>query len=54
MIGVDFPEGIHHVRVAVQTEDLFLRPADGELAAVLNVFGISEIQGSEAGLGQVR
>ncbi len=53
MIGVDLPEGIHHICVAVQPEDIFLRPTDGELAAVLNVFGIGEVQGSEACLCQV-
>jgi len=54
VIGVDFPEGVHHIRVDVQTEDLFLCPADGELAVVLNVFGVGEVLGPEAGLGQVR
>jgi len=53
VIGIDLPEGVYHVRVAVQTEDLFLSPADGELAAVLDVLGIHEVQGSEACLGQV-
>ncbi len=53
MIGIDLPKGIYHVRVAVQTEDLFLSPADGELGAVLNVLGICKVQGSEARLGQV-
>jgi len=42
VVGVDFPKGIHHIRIAVQTEDLFLCPADGELAPVLNVFGVQE------------
>jgi len=53
VIGIDLPEGIYHIRVAVQAEDLFLSPADGELAAVLNVHGVCKIQGSEAGFGQV-
>ncbi len=53
VIGIDLPEGIYHVRVAVQTEDLFLGPADGELAPVLNVLGVGEVQGSEAGFGQI-
>ncbi len=53
MIGIDLPEGIYHIRVAVQTEVLFLSPADGELAAILDVLGICKVQGSEAGLGQV-
>ncbi len=53
MIGIYLPEGIYHVHVAVQMEDLFLGPADGELAVVLDIHGISEVQGSKAGLGQV-
>ncbi len=53
MIGIDLPEGVYHICVAVQTEDLFLSPADGELAAVLDVLGIHEVQGSEACLGKV-
>ncbi len=53
MIGIDLPEGIYHVRVAVPAEDLFLSPANGELAVVLNVLGICEIQGSESCLGQI-
>jgi len=53
VIGIDLPEGIYHVHVAIQMEDLFLSPANGKLAAVLDVFGICEVQGSEAGLGQV-
>jgi len=53
VIGIDLPEGIYHIRVAVQTEDLFLGPADGELAPVLNVLGIGEVQGSEACFGQI-
>ncbi len=44
---------IYHVRVVVQKEDLFLSPADGELAAIWDVLGICEVQGSEVGLGQV-
>ncbi len=48
MVGVDFLEGIHHIRIAVQREDLSLCSVDGELAQVLNVFG-----GAEVGLGQV-
>ncbi len=35
----------------VQTEDLFLGPADGEFAPVLIVLGIGKVQGSEARLG---
>jgi hypothetical protein len=51
MVGVDLPKGIHHICIAVQTEDLFLCPANGELAMVLNVFGICEVESAEAGLG---
>ena len=53
MIGIDFPEGIYHVRVAVQTEDLFLGSANGEFAPVLNVLGVGEVQGPEACFGQI-
>ncbi len=53
MFGIDLPEGIYYVCVAVQTENLFMSPADVELAAVQDVLGICEIQGPEAGLGQV-
>jgi len=53
VIGIDLPKGIYHICVAVQMEDLFLSPADGELAAVLDVLGICKVQGSKAGLGQV-
>ncbi len=53
MIGIDLPEGVYHIRVTVQTEDLFLSPINGELAAILDVLGVCEIQGSEANLGQV-
>jgi hypothetical protein len=53
VIGIDLPGGIYHIRVAVQAEDIFLGPADGELAAILDVLGICEVQGPEAGLGQV-
>jgi hypothetical protein len=45
MIGVDLPEGIYHIRVAVQAEYLSLRPTDGELALFLNVLDICEVQG---------
>ncbi len=53
MIGIDLPEGIYNVRVAVQTEDLFLSPSDGELAPVLNVLGVGGVQGSKACFGQI-
>jgi len=53
MVGANFPEGIHHKCVAVQTEDLFLCPADGEFAPLLDALGIGEVQGSEARLGEV-
>ncbi len=45
MVGVDFPEGIHLICIAVQADDLFLCPADGELASVLNVLGIGKVEG---------
>ncbi len=54
MVGVDFPEGIHHLHVTVPAEDLFLCPANGELAPVLDVLGNSQAESPEAGLGQVR
>jgi len=34
--------------------NLFLRPADGELAPVLDVLGVGQVESPEAGLGQVR
>jgi hypothetical protein len=46
MIGVNLPKGIHQACVAVQTEDLFLHPANGEFASILNVFGVGQVQGS--------
>ncbi len=51
MIGVDLPEGIHHIRIAVQTEDIFLCPANGELALVLDVLGVGKVESSETGFG---
>ncbi len=53
MVGADFPEGIHHIRIAVQTEDLFLCSADGEFGLVLNASGIGKVQCTEAGLCQI-
>ncbi len=54
MIGVDLPEGIHHIHVTVQMEDFFLCPANGELAAVLKVFDVGKVQGSKAGFCPIR
>ncbi len=48
MVGVDLPEGIHHICVAVQTEDLFLCSAYGELALVLDVLGVGEVESAKA------
>jgi hypothetical protein len=53
VIDVDFPKGIHHIRIVVQMEDLFLCSADGELAPGLNVLSVSEVQGAKTGLGQI-
>ncbi len=52
VVGANLPEGIHQVRIAVQGEDLFLCPANGEFAQGLIASGIGKVQGSEAGLGQ--
>jgi hypothetical protein len=54
VVGTDFPEGVHHVCVAVQTKDLFLGSSDREFASVLNVLVVRQIKSSEAGLGEVR
>jgi hypothetical protein len=40
VVGADFPKGIHHLRVAVQTEDLFLSSANREFVSLLNVLGV--------------
>ncbi len=53
MVGVDLPEGIHHISIAVQMKYLFLCPADGELAPALDVLGVSEVEGAKAGLGEI-
>jgi hypothetical protein len=53
VVGANLPEGIHHILVAVQKEDLFLRLADGEPASLLDALGIGEIQGTQAHLGEV-
>jgi hypothetical protein len=54
VVGTDFPKGVHHVCVAVQTKDLFLGSSDREFASVLNVLVVRQIKSSEAGLGEVR
>jgi hypothetical protein len=53
VVGTDFPEGVHHVCVAVQTKDLFLGSSDREFASVLNVLVVRQIKSPEAGLGEV-
>jgi hypothetical protein len=53
MVGVDFPEGIHYIRIAVKLEDLFLC-SYGELAWALDVLGVGEVESTKAGLGEVR
>ena len=53
MVGTDFPEGVHHVCVAVQTKDLFLGPSDGEFASAVNVLVVRQIESAEASLGEV-
>ncbi len=53
MVGTDFPKGVHHVCVAVQTKDLFLGSSDGEFASALNVLVVRQIKGAEASLGEV-
>ncbi len=53
MIGVNLPEGIHHIRFAVLTKDLFLSPSDGEFALALDVLGVCEIKGTKACLCEV-
>ncbi len=53
MAGVNRPEGIHHICVAVQTEDLFLSPSNGEFAPALDVLGVRKVEGTKAGLGEV-
>jgi hypothetical protein len=54
VVGVNLPEGVHYIRVAVQTEDLYLSSSDGELAPALDVLGVREVEGAEARLGEVR
>ncbi len=34
-------------------KDLFLFPADGELAPALDVLGVNEVEGAKAGLGGI-
>jgi hypothetical protein len=53
MVGTDFPKGVHHVCVAVQTKDLLLGSSDGEFAPAMNVFVVRHIKGTEAGLDEV-
>jgi hypothetical protein len=53
VVGVNLPKGVHHILIAVQTEDLFLGPVDWEFSCALDVRGIREVEGAEAGLGEV-
>jgi hypothetical protein len=53
VVGVNLPKGIHHIRIAVQAENLFLSPSDGEFAPSLNVLGVREVESTKAGLGVV-
>jgi hypothetical protein len=53
MVGTDFPKGVHHVCVAVQTKDHFLGSSDGEFAPALNVLVVCQVKGTKAGLGVV-
>jgi len=50
VVGVNLPEGVHHVRVTVQAEDLFLSSSEGGIAPALDVSGIREVEGAEAHL----
>ena len=54
MVSTDFPEGVHHVCVAVQTKDLFLGSSDGEFASALNVGVVCQVESSEARFGEIR
>jgi hypothetical protein len=53
VVGTDFPKGVHHVCVAVQTKDLFLGSSDREFASALNVLVVRQVKRPEAGLGEV-
>ena len=54
MVGTNFPKGVHHVCVAVQTKDLFLGSSDGEFASAVNVLVVRQVESAEASLGEVR
>ena len=53
MVGTNFPEGVHHVCVAVQTKDLFLGSSDGEFASAVNVGVVRQVESAEARLGEI-
>ena len=53
MVGTNFPEGVHHVCVAVQTKDLFLGSSDGEFAPAVNIGVVCQVESAEASLGEV-
>ena len=53
MVGTNFPEGVHHVCVAVQTKDLFLCSSDRESASAVDVGIVCQVERSEARLGEV-
>jgi hypothetical protein len=53
VVGVNLPKGIHHICDTVQTEDLFLCPADGEFAPLLDALGVGKVLGSQASLGEI-
>jgi hypothetical protein len=53
VVGTNFPEGVHHVCVAVQTKDLFLCSSDREFASSVDVCVVRQVESSEARLGEV-
>jgi len=44
MVGVEGPEGVHHVSVTVQAKDLFLGICHGKLASPLDVVGAFQVE----------
>ena len=53
VVGTNFPEGVHHVCVAVQTKDLFLCSSDGEFASAMDVCVVCQVESSEARFGEI-
>ena len=53
MVGTNFPKGVHHVCVAVQTKDLFLGSSDGEFASAVNVLVVRQVESAEARFGEI-